>query len=84
MYTAMGNLPTLSSVQQKLAANDPFLKPFVDTLAAGTKFVPATPAWSKIDSQNVLPTAVQQIATGGKDPATALTDAAAAMNKAFG
>ncbi|WP_284750708.1 extracellular solute-binding protein [Amycolatopsis sp. RTGN1] len=84
MYTAMGNLPTLSSVQQKLAANDPFLKPFVDTLKAGTKFVPATPAWSKIDSQNVLPTAVQQIATGGKDPSAALTDAAAAMNKAFG
>ncbi|WP_410672370.1 extracellular solute-binding protein [Amycolatopsis sp. cmx-4-68] len=84
MYTAMGNLPTLGSVQQKLAANDPFLKPFVDTLKAGTKFVPATPAWSKIDSQNVLPTAVQQIATGGKDPAAALADAAAAMNKAFG
>ncbi|MEV4057170.1 extracellular solute-binding protein [Amycolatopsis sp. NPDC049688] len=84
MYTAMGNLPTLSSVQQKLAANDPFLKPFVDTLKSGTKFVPATPAWSKIDSQNVLPTAVQQIATGGKDPAAALADAAAAMNKAFG
>ena len=84
MYTAMGNLPTLSSVQQKLAANDPFLKPFVDTLKAGTKFVPATPAWSKIDSQNVLPTAVQQIATGGKDPAAALADAAAAMDKAFG
>jgi N,N'-diacetylchitobiose transport system substrate-binding protein len=84
MYTAMGNLPTLSTVQQKLAANDPFLKPFVDTLKAGTKFVPATPAWSKIDSQNVLPTAVQQVATGGKDPAAALADAAAAMDKAFG
>ncbi len=84
MYTAMGNLPTLSSVQQKLAGSDPFLKPFVDTLKAGTKFVPATPAWSKIDSQNVLPTAVQQIATGGKDPAAALATAAEAMNKAFG
>lgn len=84
MYAAMGNLPTLSSVQQKLAASDPFLKPFVDTLKAGTKFVPATPAWSKIDSQNVLPTAVQQIATGGKDPAAALATAAEAMNKAFG
>jgi N,N'-diacetylchitobiose transport system substrate-binding protein len=56
----------------------------VDSLKAGTKFVPATPAWSKIDSQNVLPTAVQQIATGGKDPAGALADAAAAMNKNFG
>jgi N,N'-diacetylchitobiose transport system substrate-binding protein len=84
MYNAMGNLPTLGSVQEKLAASDPSLKPFVDSLKAGTKFVPATPAWSKIDSQNVLPTAVQQIATGGKDPAGALADAAAAMNKNFG
>ncbi|MBB4682982.1 extracellular solute-binding protein [Amycolatopsis jiangsuensis] len=84
MYTAMGNLPTLTSVQKKLAANDPSLKAFVDTLSAGTKFVPATPGWSKIDSQNVLPTAVQQIATGGKEPAAALADAAAAMNKNFG
>ncbi|WP_410651023.1 extracellular solute-binding protein [Amycolatopsis sp. cmx-4-54] len=84
MYVAMGNLPTLGSVQQKLAASDPSVKPFVDTLTAGTKFVPATAAWSKIDAQNVLPTAIQQIATGGKDPAAALTAAAAEMNKAFG
>lgn len=83
MYLAMGNLPTLSGVQQKLAANDPFLAPFVETLRAGTKFVPSTPAWSKIDSQNVLPTAVQQIATGAKQPSAALAAAAAAMNKAF-
>ncbi len=84
MYTAMGNLPTLGSVQQRLAANDPSLKPFVDTLTAGTKFVPATPAWSKIDAQGVLPTAIQQIATGGKDATAALATAAADMNKAFG
>ncbi|MGW4399695.1 extracellular solute-binding protein [Amycolatopsis nivea] len=84
MYAAMGNLPTLASVQKKLAASDPTLKAFVDTLSAGTKFVPSTPAWSKIDSQNVLPTAVQQIATGGKDANAALADAAAAMNKNFG
>lgn len=83
MYGAMGNLPTLSGVQQRLAATDPFLQPFVETLKAGTKFVPSTPGWSKIDSQNVLPTAVQQIATAGKDPAAALNDAAAAMDKAF-
>ncbi|WP_037313167.1 extracellular solute-binding protein [Amycolatopsis orientalis] len=84
MYTAMGNLPTLASVQQKVAASDPSVKPFVDTLTAGTKFVPATAAWSKIDAQNVLPTAIQQIATGGKDPAAALATATAEMNKAFG
>ncbi|RDI63533.1 extracellular solute-binding protein [Nocardia pseudobrasiliensis] len=83
MYHAMGNLPTLASVQRRLAADDPFLTPFVDTLRAGTKFVPATPAWSKIDSQNVLPTAIAQIATGAKAPQPALSAAAAAMNKAF-
>lgn len=84
MYTGMGNLPTLGSVQKKVAASDPSVKAFVDTLTAGTKFVPATAAWSKIDAQNVLPTAIQQIATGGKDANAALATAAAEMNKAFG
>ncbi|MFC9995916.1 extracellular solute-binding protein [Nocardia sp. NPDC127526] len=83
MYQAMGNLPTLSGVQSKLAANDPFLLPFVQTLQAGTKFVPSTPAWSKIDSQNILPTALQRIATGAAGPDAALDAAAAEMNKAF-
>ncbi|MBF6064728.1 extracellular solute-binding protein [Nocardia terpenica] len=83
MYRAMGNLPTLAGVQRTLAAADPSLRPFVETLAAGTKFVPVTPAWSKIDSQNILPTAVQQIATGAKTPDAALGAAAAQMNKAF-
>lgn len=83
MYRAMGNLPTLAGVQRQLAANDPFLAPFVESLGAGTKFVPSTPAWSKIDSQNVLPTAIQQIATGTKTPEAALNAAAAVMNKAF-
>jgi N,N'-diacetylchitobiose transport system substrate-binding protein len=84
MYTAMGNLPTLSSVQQKVATSDPFLKPFVDTLNAGTKFVPSTPAWSKIDAQGILPTAVQQVATGGQPVDAALSAATEQMNKAFG
>lgn len=84
MYVAQGNLPTLTSVQRQLAASDPFLTPFVETIKAGTKFVPITPAWSKIDSQNILPTAVQQIATGAEQPSAALGTAADAMNKAFG
>jgi N,N'-diacetylchitobiose transport system substrate-binding protein len=84
MYTAMGNLPTLGSVQQQIASSDPFLKPFVDTLKAGTKFVPSSASWSKIDAQGVLPTAVQQIATGGKSADAALSDASDQMNKAFG
>ncbi|WP_158893249.1 extracellular solute-binding protein [Amycolatopsis anabasis] len=84
MYSAMGNLPTLGSVQQQLAANDAFLKPFVDTLKAGTKFVPATPAWSKIDAQNILPTAIQQVATGEQNVDAALAAAAEKMNNVFG
>ncbi|GAA3824278.1 extracellular solute-binding protein [Amycolatopsis tucumanensis] len=84
MYEAMGNLPTLTAVQNQVAASDPFLEPFVATLKAGTKFVPSSPAWSRIDAQGVLPTAVQQIATGEKSPDAALAAANEAMNQAFG
>jgi N,N'-diacetylchitobiose transport system substrate-binding protein len=84
MYSGMGNLPTLGSVQQQIASADPFLKPFVDTLKAGTKFVPSSPAWSKIDAQGILPTAVQQVATAGQTVDAAMGEAADKMNKAFG
>ncbi|PRX46759.1 carbohydrate ABC transporter substrate-binding protein (CUT1 family) [Prauserella shujinwangii] len=84
MYSAMGNLPTLASVQRELARNDPFLQPFVESMAAGTRFVPATPAWSQIDAQGVLPTAIQRIATGEARAREALADAERQMNEAFG
>ncbi|OZM70091.1 ABC transporter substrate-binding protein [Amycolatopsis antarctica] len=84
MYTAMGNLPTLSGVQKQLAADDAFVTPFVRTLEAGPKFVPASPAWAKIDAQAVLPTALQQIVTGEQDVTGALAGAAEKMNTAFG
>jgi N,N'-diacetylchitobiose transport system substrate-binding protein len=80
----MGNMPTFSDVQNQLASGDPFLKPFIDTVQAGTRFVPATPAWTKIDAQAVIPTAVQQVATGGTTVEAATDAAAAEMNKAFG
>ncbi|WP_116049392.1 extracellular solute-binding protein [Amycolatopsis palatopharyngis] len=84
MYDAMGNLPTLSGTQSELAGSDEFLTPFIDTLQAGTKFVPATPAWSQIDAQQILPTAVQQVVTGEQDVRMALSGAAEQMNSAFG
>jgi N,N'-diacetylchitobiose transport system substrate-binding protein len=84
MFTAMGNMPTFTDVQNKLAGADPSLKPFIDTAQAGTRFVPATPAWTKIDAQAVIPTAVQQVATGGASVEAATDTAAAEMNKAFG
>jgi N,N'-diacetylchitobiose transport system substrate-binding protein len=84
MYAAMGNLPTFSDTQEKVATSDKFLEPFVRTAQAGTKFVPATPAWTKIDAQAVIPTAIQQVATGGQSLDAATDAAAAEMNKAFG
>jgi N,N'-diacetylchitobiose transport system substrate-binding protein len=81
MYDAMGNLPTLTSARDELAAKDPFLKPFMDTIAAGTKFVPLNPGWGKIDTQAVIPTMLQKIATG-VDQAT--DEAATAIKAALG
>ncbi|MFC4855107.1 extracellular solute-binding protein [Actinophytocola glycyrrhizae] len=84
MYGAMGNMPTFTDVQDRVAAEDPFLEPFIETVQSGTRFVPSTPAWTKIDAAGVLPTAVQQVATGQLDVAAATGAAAAEMNEAFG
>ncbi|MDL5201855.1 extracellular solute-binding protein [Streptomyces sp. ALI-76-A] len=84
LFGAMGFLPTFTDVRQQAAARQPYVKPFVDTLGAGTKFVPASPAWSQIDSSLVLPTLLQEVITGKKDVATASKDAAAKMDDAFG
>jgi N,N'-diacetylchitobiose transport system substrate-binding protein len=84
MFDAMGFLPTFSDVRQRAAAKEPFVKPFVETLGAGAKFVPASPAWSQIDSSLVLPTMFQEIVSGKKSVAEASADAARKMNDAFG
>jgi N,N'-diacetylchitobiose transport system substrate-binding protein len=60
------------------------VKPFVRTLAAGTKFVPVSPAWARIDSSLVLPTMFQEIVSGRKDVGAASRDAAKKMDDAFG
>ncbi|CAL9474293.1 Diacetylchitobiose binding protein DasA [Streptomyces sp. enrichment culture] len=84
LFEGMGFLPTFSDVRQQVAAEEPFVKPFVETLAAGTRFVPASPAWAQIDASLVLPTMFQEIVSGKKDVATASADAAKKMNEAFG
>ncbi|MEV8632022.1 extracellular solute-binding protein [Streptosporangium sp. NPDC051023] len=84
MYEAMGNLPTLTSARDELAAKDSFLKPFLDTVAAGTRFVPIDPAWGKIDNQKVIPTMLQKVATGQATVEQATDEAAAAVKAAFG
>ncbi|MEU5315977.1 extracellular solute-binding protein [Streptomyces sp. NPDC021056] len=84
MFDAMGFLPTFTDVRQRVAAREPYVKPFARTLGAGTKFVPASPGWSQIDSSLVLPTMLQEIISGKKDVAAASKDAAAKMDEAFG
>ncbi len=84
MFEAMGFLPTFTDVRQQVAAQEPYVKPFVETLAAGTRFVPASPAWARIDSSLVLPTMFQEIISGEKGVAAASEDAAEKMDAAFG
>ncbi|MEU2062753.1 extracellular solute-binding protein [Streptomyces sp. NPDC013455] len=84
LFDAMGFLPTFTDVRRRAAAEEPFVEPFVATLAAGTRFVPASPAWARIDSSLVLPTMFQEIVAGKKEVAAAAGDAARKMNDAFG
>ncbi|MGY0067638.1 extracellular solute-binding protein [Streptomyces sp. QTS137] len=84
LFDAMGFLPTFSDVRQQAAAEEPFLKPFVETLAADTRFVPASPAWAQIDASLVLPTMFQEVVSGKKDVEAAAGSAEKKMNEAFG
>jgi len=83
MFDAMGFLPTYSDVRADAAKREPFVEPFVKTLGAGAKFVPASPAWGQIDSSLILPTMFQEIVSGRKDVAKAADDAAKKMDAAF-
>ncbi|GAA2441596.1 extracellular solute-binding protein [Streptomyces pulveraceus] len=83
MFDAMGFLPTYTDVRAEAAKKEPFVEPFVRTLGAGAKFVPASPGWGQIDSSLVLPTMFQEIVSGRKDVAKASDDAAKKMDAAF-
>lgn len=83
LYDALGDLPTMTSARAEVVAKDPFLKPFVDTIAAGTRFVPADPAWTTIDSQKIVVTMLQKIITGRSTVDQATAEANTLMNNAF-
>ncbi|MFD6280040.1 extracellular solute-binding protein [Streptomyces sp. NPDC060209] len=83
MFDAMGFLPTYTDVLDTAAEKESFVGPFVNTLGAGAKFVPASPAWGQIDASLVLPTMFQEIVSGRKDVAAASDDAAKKMDAAF-
>ncbi|MGW2383717.1 extracellular solute-binding protein [Streptomyces sp. NPDC001658] len=84
MFDAMGFLPTFGDVRRDAAAREPYVKPFAQTLAAGTKFVPASPAWAQIDSSLVLPTMFQSVISGKASVGVASRGAAQKMDAAFG
>ncbi|MFF0289174.1 extracellular solute-binding protein [Streptomyces sp. NPDC005262] len=83
LFDAMGFLPTYTDVRATVAQKEPFVEPFVKTLGAGAKFVPASPGWGQIDSSLILPTMFQEIVSGRKDVARASDDAAKKMDAAF-
>ena len=83
LFDAMGFLPTYTDVRAEAARRQPFVKPFIDSLGAGAKFVPASPGWGQIDASLVLPTMFQEIVSGRKDVAAASDDAARKMDAAF-
>ncbi|MFC8952052.1 extracellular solute-binding protein [Streptomyces sp. NPDC057101] len=83
LFDAMGFLPTYTDVRADAARRQPFVKPFIDTLDAGTKFVPASPGWGRIDASLVLPTMFQEVVSGRKDVKAAADDAAEKMDAAF-
>ncbi|MEU8235893.1 extracellular solute-binding protein [Actinoplanes sp. NPDC048967] len=84
MYAAMGNLPTSQAARTEVAGQEPFLKPFLSTIDAGTKFVPLDPGWGKIDAQAVLPTMIEKVVTGKATIEAATDEAATTINAALG
>ncbi len=83
MFDAMGNLPTFTDVQKNVSDANAYVAPFIDTIAAGTNFVPITDTWSTVDAKGIFTGMYQEIVTGKSDVDTASADAAAAMNKIF-
>lgn len=83
MFDAMGNLSAFTDVQAQSAKDVPELKPFIDTLAAGTKFVPVTPAWNTIDAQGDLATMIQTVVNGSATVDESTATATSTMSAAF-
>lgn len=83
LYDALGDLPTMTSARAEVVAKDQFLKPFMDTIAAGTRFVPAAAAWTTIDSQKIVVNMLEKIITGKATVDQAADEANALMNTAF-
>ncbi|MFI1253290.1 extracellular solute-binding protein [Streptomyces netropsis] len=83
LFDAMGFLPTYTDVRREAARRQPFALPFVRTLAAGARSVPASPGWAAVDAGQVLPTMFQEVVSGRRSVDAAAGRAARKMNEAF-
>lgn len=84
LYDAMGFVPAMRSARTEVIGKEPFLKPFVDTMDAGTRFVPVDKAWTTIDAERILPNMLQKIITGRATVDAATTEAKTQISTAFG
>ncbi|MEO3747096.1 extracellular solute-binding protein [Plantactinospora sp. B5E13] len=84
LYDAMGFVPAMRSARTEVIGKEPFLKPFVDTMDAGTRFVPVDKAWTTIDAERILPNMLQKIITGRATVDAATAEAKTQISTAFG
>ncbi|RKR85933.1 carbohydrate ABC transporter substrate-binding protein (CUT1 family) [Micromonospora pisi] len=84
LYDAMGFVPAMKSARTEVIAKDPQLKPFIDTMEAGTRFVPVDKAWTTIDAEKILPTLLQKVITKQATVDAATAEANTRINAAFG
>ncbi|WP_329109490.1 extracellular solute-binding protein [Micromonospora sp. NBC_01699] len=84
LYDAMGFVPAMKSARTEVTTKDPRLKPFVDTMAAGTRFVPVDKAWTTIDAEKILPTMLQKVITKQATVDAAAAEANSRITTAFG
>ncbi|MBO4206222.1 extracellular solute-binding protein [Micromonospora echinofusca] len=83
LYDAMGFVPAMKSARAEVIAKEPFLKPFVDTMDAGTRFVPVDKAWTTIDAEKILPNMFQKVITGRASVDAAAAEANTQITAAF-
>ncbi|MEE6258783.1 extracellular solute-binding protein [Plantactinospora sonchi] len=84
LYDAMGFVPAMRSARAEVIGKEPFLKPFIETMDAGTRFVPVDKAWTTIDAERILPNMLQKIITGRATVDAATAEAKTQITTAFG
>ncbi|WP_229402699.1 extracellular solute-binding protein [Micromonospora okii] len=83
LYDAMGFVPAMKSARDEVTAKEPFLKPFIDTMDAGTRFVPVDKAWTTIDAEKIVPNLLQKVITRRATVDAAAADANNQITAAF-